>query len=245
MIDRLSLRERPVDTPVMHQRWCKLLFLHWRVDAASLRALLPSALELDTYEGEAWIGVTPFTITGIRPPFLPAVPFVSETHELNVRTYVHHQGVPGVWFYSLDASNPLAVTAARLTFRLPYYHASMNLEEEGATVHFSSRRSEGSEPMPSFRASWRREELLTPPPPESLEFFLIERYSLYASHGDKLYRSRIHHRPWPLRGARIDSLESSMLTSQGLPNSAEPPLVHAQAEPLNVEIWPLKQVGTT
>ena len=126
--------ERPSGTPVMKQTWSELLFLHWPVSVDDLRQLVPAALDIDTFEGRAWVGLVPFTVTGARVSFLPPVPFVSAFHEVNVRTYVRHRGGdPGVWFFSLDASNRLAVTAARQLYKLPYHHAriDMDVTEDG------------------------------------------------------------------------------------------------------------------
>src|SRR5262245_36899528 len=105
MLDRFSIRSRPTGWPLMRQTWAKLLFLHWPISPDQLRPLIPARLLIDTFEGTAWIGLIPFTMWGIRPPFLPAIPWLSSSHELNLRTYVHVNGVPGVWFFSLDASN--------------------------------------------------------------------------------------------------------------------------------------------
>ena len=237
MIDRLSIRSRPSGPPIMHQTWHELLFLHWPVAPDLLRALVPPGLELDLHEGVAWIGVTPFTITGIRPVFLPPIPPRSDSHELNVRTYVHKEGVPGVWFLSLDASNPLAVSGARLGFHLPYFRASMRLEEEGGTVRFSSRRTDAGAPPAHLEAAWTRRDRSPDAEPASLAFFLIERYCLYSAHGERISRARIHHSPWPLSRAEVTRLSSTMLESHGLPTPTAAPLIHAQAAPLHVEIW--------
>jgi uncharacterized protein len=237
MVDRLSIRSRPPGSPIMHQEWEKLLFLHWRFPPALLRPLVPSGLELDLHEGEAWVGVTPFTMSGIRPVFVPPIPVLSDSHELNVRTYVHRNGVPGVWFLSLDASNPLAVWGARFGFHLPYFRARMRLAQAGDTVEFSSRRSDPAGPEAEFEGAWELGKRLPDAAPGSLEFFLIERYCLYAADGDRISRARIHHEPWSLRRASITRLSSTMLESHGLPTPPEPPLVHAQAAPLDVEIW--------
>jgi uncharacterized protein len=140
MIDRLSIRTRPSGWPVMYQRWGKLLFVHWPVAAELLQPLIASGLRLDTFAGRAWVSVTPFTMWGIRPTFFPPLPVLSQSHELNVRTYVHVEGVPGVWFFSLDASNPLAVFGARLSLGLPYFRARMRLQEHQAAIHFTSTR---------------------------------------------------------------------------------------------------------
>jgi uncharacterized protein len=242
ILDRLSVRERPEGTPIMHQTWGKLLFLHWPLPVETVRAHLPTGLEVDTWEGTAWVGVTPFTMWGVRPPYLPAVPVLSETHELNVRTYVHHRGVPGVWFFSLDAGNAAAVAGARLAFHLPYHHADMHLEEDGDTIRFSSRRK-GDGPPAVLEAEWTRGAPLPEAEPGTRDFFLIERYCLYTEHDGALRRSRIHHRPWSLREARVDSLASTMLEANGLAAPDTSPLVHAQGDPLEVEVWPLEKVG--
>jgi uncharacterized protein len=243
MIDRETIRQRPGGMPIMHQRWSDLLFLHWAVPPELITGTLPPGLELDTWEGNAWLGLTPFAMSGVRPPFLPALPGVSQSYELNVRTYVHAEGVPGVWFYSLDASNPLAVAGARAAFHLPYHHARMSFEEEDGEVRFESTRT-GDGPGAEFRARWRRGSALPAAAPGTRDYFLIERYCLYVVHEGRLRRSRIHHRPWPLRRAELVTLRSSMLTSQGLPAADGEPLLHAQAAPLDVEVWPLEQVGT-
>lgn len=227
----------------MHQSWRNLLFLHWRTDPAMIGALLPDQLEVDTYEGAAWVGVAPFMIHGIRPPYLPAAPFLSRSHELNVRTYVIHRGIPGVWFFSLDASNPLAVVAARLTYHLPYFHARMRLEGGDGTIRFTSQRR-GAGPQPEFAAEWRGTDPISSQPPDSLLFFLTERYCLYARRNQSLYRARIHHRRWSLRDADLRSLKSTMLTAQGIRiGEGDQPIAHAQGDPLDVEVWPPELVA--
>ena len=242
MIDRESVRERPVGSPIMVQTWGKLLFLHWRVSAKLLRPLVPAGLEIDTCDGSAWVGMTPFTMWGIRPARLPALPFVSRSHELNVRTYVYRDGIPGVWFLSLDASNPLAVAGARLGFHLPYFLARMRLREAGASIDFASHRRHPGAPAATLEAAWTRGERLGEARRDTLEFFLTERYCLYAGRGGRLYRARIHHRPWPLHRAALARLSSTMLQSHGLPAPEGDPLLHAQGEPLTVGIWPLRRV---
>src|SRR4028118_1160406 len=140
VVDRLSIRARPSGIPIMHQRWGSLLFMHWPVPAELLRPLIPEPLVVDTHEGLAWVGITPFTMWGVRPAFAPPLPFLSESHELNVRTYVHLDGVPGVWFFSLDAGNAAAVLGARVAFHLPYFRARTSLERRERRLYFSSRR---------------------------------------------------------------------------------------------------------
>lgn len=244
-MDRLSPRNRPEGSPIMHQNWGKLLFLHFSVPVSVLRPLIPRALEMDTYEGGAWVSITPFTMWGIRPVMLPAVPGLSDSHELNVRTYVHSGGVPGVWFFSLDASNAVAVLAARLGFHLPYYRADMHMEEAADTFSFVSRRTGGEGARADFHARWTRGQALPAPGPASLEFFLVERYCLYAAREEKLYRARIHHAPWSLRAATVETLTSTMGEANGIELPEKRALVHAQGEPLAVEVWPLKELATS
>jgi uncharacterized protein YqjF (DUF2071 family) len=238
MIDRRSIRTRPPGWPVMYQTWDKLLFLHWSVAAERLRPLIAPRLSLDTFEGQAWVSVTPFTMWGIRPVLLPPLPVVSQSHELNVRTYVHFNGVPGVWFFSLDASNTLAVLGAHMAFGLPYFRARIRLYEAHAGIQFTSIRAHHGAPAARFEGTWARGEPLPSPPPDSLDFFLVERYCLYTTHWGRLYRVRIFHCPWPLRRLERLSFTSTMRASQDLPVPREAPRRHAQGELLRVGIWP-------
>src|SRR5215210_7239732 len=237
-VDRLSLRLPPPGRPVMYQSWGGLLFMHWPVPARSLRPLIPDPLAIDTYDGVAWVGITPFTTWGLRPVLLPAVPILSDSHEINVRTYVHLDGIPGVWFFSLDANNPLAVWGARLAFHLPYFTARMSTERRDSTIHFSSRRTDRRGAPAEFEAAWRVGDELGEARPGSLDFFLVERYCLYSAHKGRLYRARIFHRPWTLHSASLLSCRSTMLESQGLPAPGDKPLLHQQGEPLRVRVWP-------
>jgi len=241
-IERLAARERPEGRPIMHQAWGKLLFMHWRIEARVLRPLIPKRLEIDTFDGSAWIAITPFTMWDIRalPPFLPAIPGLSSMHEMNVRTYVHKDRVPGVWFFSLDANSAAAVLAARTFFFLPYYHAEMELDQDGNKIKYSSVRSD--DPPAELQATWTIGERLPFSHPGSLEFFLTERYCLYSERGGNLYRGRIHHEPWPLQEAALTFFNSTMIESQGLPTPKDAPLLH-YCEEIKVDIWPLEGVG--
>ena len=239
--DRLAARERPDGSPVMYQSWGDLLFMHWQVPAGALRRLIPDRLEVDTYDGSAWVGVTPFTLWGVRPIFTPPLPFVSEFHEINVRTYVHLGGVPGVWFFSLDASSAVAVTAARTLFRLPYFYAEIDRERHNDTTVFSSSREGESGRAAYFGATWTTGGELPAAEPGTLEFFLVERYCLYTADGDTLYSARIHHRPWPLREVRVETYRSSMVEAAGLERPAGEPLLH-HGGPVDVEVWPPEEV---
>jgi uncharacterized protein YqjF (DUF2071 family) len=242
-LHRLAIRERPKGQAIMHQDWGKLLFMHWRMEEKVLRPLIPERLTIDTFDGSPWIAVTPFTMWDIRalPPFLPPIPGLSRMHELNVRTYVHLDKVPGVWFFSLDANSSIAVMTARTIFHLPYFSASMSLEQQGETITYSSSRTDTDAPAAKFAAEWKIGDTLPYSHPGSLEFFLTERYCLYASHKQKLYRCRIFHEPWPLKKASVSSFNSTMIESHGLPTPKDEPRLH-YAEEISVDIWPLEEV---
>ena len=244
LVQRLAMRERPLGAPLLRQEWGDLLFMHWPVPVAVLQPYLPPRLQLDTYDGLAWLAVVPFRMSKVRTRFSPPVPGANEFLELNVRTYVHLDGVPGVWFFSLDATNALAVWVARTVFNLPYLRANMRLESAGAQLHeFSAQRTHAGAPAAHFRATWQVGPPLPPAEPGSLAFFLTERYCLYTSNQaqTKLYQGRVAHEPWPLATAQVLHYESSLIESQGLPTPAGSPVVHAGG-PVGVELWPMRRV---
>src|SRR5262249_41527079 len=159
--------------------------MHWPIDAALLRGLIPAELEIDTFAGSAWIAIVPFTMWDIRALPLPAVPGFSAAHELNVRTYVHLQGVPGVWFFSLDCASQAAVLGARKLYHLAYFNADIELNENGRKVEYSLLRTD--DPPAMFAAEWTSAAPLPQTEVGSLEFFLTERYCLYSEHRGKIY----------------------------------------------------------
>lgn len=226
--------------PVMRQRWARLLFLHWRVPADEVRPRIPAGLEVDTHDGQAWIGLVPFAVRNARPVFLPAVPGLSSFDEVNVRTYVHYRGRdPGVWFFSLDASSRVAVGAARTFFKLGYRFAEMSAHVDGESVSFHSRRIAPG-PLPAtceMRYAPRGE--VAHAGPGTLEHFLVERYVLYAAHGARLYQGRVHHEPYPLQTAAVDGLSEDLLAAGGFRRPAGEPLVH-YASGVGVEVFPIR-----
>jgi hypothetical protein len=223
-------------------RWHDLLFAHWPVPAAELRPQVPRGLELDTFDGEAWLGVVPFTMSGVRPPFTPPLPGVSRFAEMNVRTYVTAGGKPGVWFFSLDAASRIAVRAARTFFHLPYFDARMAVASRDGFVHYRSERTHRGAPEARFAARYRGAGASVR---NDLASFLTERYCLYAARSDgRLYRGEIDHPPWPLQlaEAEIETLDMTRLLGMDLPDTR--PLLHF-ASRLDVVAWLLESVAIT
>jgi uncharacterized protein len=220
----------------MAQTWDDLLFAHWPVSADAVRALLPAGLEVDERDGSAWLGVTPFVVTGLRAHGLLPLPRASSFRELNVRTYVSRDGKPGIWFFSLDASSQLAVAAARLLYRLPYFHADILFRRRGTRIMFDSARDEGT----AFSASYEPKGTAAAPSPGTLEEFLTERYCLYVEHGGRLHRADIHHRPWPLQPVDAD-IQLNTMPPASLPLDGEP-LFHYSARQ-DVVIWALEALS--
>ena len=222
----------------MGQTWDDLLFAHWRASPEALRSLLPDGLELDLYEGEAWLGITPFVVTALRPRGLPPFPFVSSFLELNTRTYVTADGKPGIWFLGLDAGSELAVAGARRGYKLPYFRADMQAEWRGGWLEYESRRRDPRGEAAVFRGRYRAAGDELEADPRSLAHFLTERYCLYTVDDGRLKRAEIHHRPWPLRPAQAEIDENTMPPA-ALELIDADPLLHFSARQ-DVVIWPLE-----
>lgn len=211
---------------VLGMRWEDLAFLHWPVPAAALRPTLPEGLELDTFEGEAWLGVVPFQMRATRFDWTPPMPTATDFPELNLRTYVRRGDRRGVWFYSLDAASWIAVRGARLGFALPYFDARMEVESGaaggGVRRYDSTRRHRGA-PAASFSGSYAPTGGAVSSRPGTLEHFLTERYSLFArrGHGVRfalrggLLRGDIAHDPWPLQPAEVELVDCDMFRVLG------------------------------
>jgi uncharacterized protein len=225
---------------LMGQTWADLLFAHWRVPESALRALLPDELSLDTFEGEAWLGITPFQVTGVRLRGTLPLPGLSSFPELNVRTYVTYEDRPGIVFLSLDAASGPAVAAARRFYHLPYFRARMSARRRGSHIVFSSVRSEPGAFPRSFRARYGPLGPVFQPEPGTLEHFLTERYCLYTSESGRLYRAEIHHPPWALQAADVSIGENTM-APRPIELPREEPLAHF-ARRQDVLIWPLSLV---
>ena len=222
---------------VMHQRWTDLLFAHWPVPAEMVRTLLPRSLTLDTFEGQAWVGVIPFHMSNVRPRGIPPLPGVSSFHELNVRTYVRVGDRAGVWFFSLDASNPLAVRAARAAVHLPYYDARMQMTvgSDRSVVYRSDRTHRGAPPA-SFHGTYRPQGDVHRAVPGTLEHFLVERYELFSAAPRGLIHVKIAHSPWPLQLAVARLERNTMAEAAGITLGGEPAHLRFAAR-VDVRTW--------
>jgi len=263
--DRAALQARPRQAVSFYHKWRLLSFVHWRLPPEVVAPLLPAELTLDTFDGSAWVGLVPFTMHGIRPWWLPALPGLSMFHETNVRTYVHFRGRdPGVWFFSLDAANPVAVFAARNFWHLNYFLARMELFVDGVetagpipldrgrsvrSLLYRSRRPVADGNTVRTPAALEIELAVdsrgTPTEAErgTLEFFLAERYLLYArSASGALFQGQVHHRPYPLLSATVERLpHDGLLRASGLPVSGPP--CHALFSPgVDVEVFGLRRL---
>jgi uncharacterized protein YqjF (DUF2071 family) len=220
----------------MAQSWRDLLFAHWRLPAEQIRPFIPAPLAMDTFQNQAWLAVVPFRMQGVRFRFAPPVPGTSGFPELNVRTYVTLGGKPGVWFFSLDAANWLAVRVARAWFHLPYFHATMNCAARGGRVDYRSERVRSAESPSVFRGSYRPVGEVFTPKKGTLEEFLTERYCLYSSGANgRILRGEIHHGPWRLQNAEAEIAQNSMTAQLGV-TLAGRPLVHFSGRQ-DVVVW--------
>ena len=248
-IDRAAPTREPDSPVLMHQNWHHLLFMHWEVPPNALQALLPHGLELDTHDGKAYVGLVPFTISGVRPSFVPPLPLISSFHEVNVRTYVHRGGKdPGVWFFSLDASSTIAVAAARAAYKLPYFHSQIEFTASNdplPSVDFDSHRDDanGTRPANARLRYLPMDGITAAASPDTIEHFLLERYILYAADSNHhLYRARVHHQPYPMQRADLLECEETLVWAAGIRRPQESPLKHYARE-VNVKVYPLERVA--
>jgi uncharacterized protein YqjF (DUF2071 family) len=230
------LAHRPFALPrrpwVMVQRWHDVTFLHWELAPSVLRPLVPAGLELDLFDGRAWLAVTPLRMSGVRLRWLPPVPTASSFPEINVRTYVRAAGRPGVWFFSLDASSALAVAVAKACFGLPYFRARMRVERGGGGILYASERLGGRAAL-DFRCAPRgapRRDGKT-----LLEAFLTERYCLFTRTRRGLRVTHVHHAPWPLQDADA-AIERNTMAPAGISLVGAPAFAH-YAPFVDVRVW--------
>jgi uncharacterized protein YqjF (DUF2071 family) len=249
--ERARIRERPTERPVMRELWRHLGFLHWPIAADAIARMLPPGLEVDTFDGVAYVGIVPFTIPLTRTAFWPGLPLAPAFHEINLRTYVHRGGRdPGVWFFSLDAGSRLAVAGARAAYRLPYFHARIRMGEGdgggNGEIDFEARRRRRSAVdahdrsltvEARFACRYRPAGDVAEAAPGTLDYFLAERYLLYAWTGRALRAARVFHRPYPIRPAVVRGLEETLTTAASLAiDTSAAPLAH-YAQEVDVQIY--------
>lgn len=235
----LPARDRPW---VMRMSWRDLLFAHWPVRADALRPFIPKPLELDTFDGWAWIGIVPFLMSRVRPRLVPAS-LAMEFLELNVRTYVTTPGRSGVWFFSLDATSRLAVRAARAWYGLPYFDATIDERTQDGVFSFSSSRTHRGSEAAELLVRYRPVGPEFASVPGSLDHWLTERYFLYGA--DRRGRpgyGEVHHRPWPLQRAEAEFSCLRMTEQLGFRLTAEEPILHFSAD-LDVRAWPMHRIS--
>ena len=224
----------------MLMTWRSLLFIHWPVPAEALQPLVPEPLEIDTFDGRAWVGLIPFTMPRVRMTRLPVVPTTRRFHECNVRTYVTDRDQPGVYFFSLDATSRLAVWCARRFWHLNYRFSRIDVHQEGDVIHYAVDRA--GDPAARMRCAWRGGSTREQSKPGELAYFLTERYMLYTvNRQGRLLGGRIWHRPWPLRDAELLELDDGLVWAAGITIPDETPVLY-HADELHVRAWPLEPV---
>ncbi len=238
---RMSFRQRPKENPLMHQDWRELLFLHWRCNPSDIQKTLPPGLFVDTFDGDAYITITPLYMQNLSFTNFPlSLPGMSNFIEVNVRTYVHDMhGNPGIWFYSLEIDNFVAAHGARMSYYLPCHHSSISLAKAQNVLTIRGNRI--GEDI-SFEFIYSGEEDLDEAAPESLEFFLIERYAYFSFSANKLYMGRVFHHPYPLAKSKVIRWSNSLIKANSLPvSNTEPDFIHYSSG-VDVDIYNLKKV---
>lgn len=239
ILNSIEHRHEPLPTGpwLLTQRWDHLLFMHLPVSKEIIKQQIPKELELDTYEGQAWITIIPFKVNGMRPRKLPPIPFHKSYIELNVRTYVKHNGIKGIYFFSLDADKLLAVLGARFV-TLPYFHAKMKWKRKGDTIYFESYRKENA--AICFKVSYKPTTTPFYPEEGSLSHWLLERYSLWTYKHNSLYRGDIHHRQWKIQNAEAIVEKGNMLPFLEDKNLGTPIFHYAYSR--RTLFWAIKKV---
>jgi len=241
---RLALQEKPANqVRVMTQHWLHLLFLHWEYDAEQIQSRLPPGLKVDTYQGKAYMGIVPFVMKGIRPRFMPAVPWFSTLLELNLRTYVYDQkGTPGVWFFSLDANKLPAVWLARNFFHLNYLSAKQTFQAKNKTYTFTSKRK-GSRHQEASKFIFRPHEHLFEADQNSFTAFLTNRFILfsYDSKKKRLFQGRVYHPPYPLRKAELLLYDQHLFQLDGFTAPLRAPDHTIMSPGVKVDIYGLEK----
>ncbi|MBF8185749.1 DUF2071 domain-containing protein [Nonomuraea sp. K274] len=217
-----------VTWPVMYHRWSKMTFIHWRYPPALVQSLLPDFLTVESYDGDAWIGLTPFLMEGVRVPFTPAAPCLSRFPETNLRTYVRDaRGRSGLWFLSLDAGSLPAALGGRTGYGLPYFWSDMSVSDDGTLTRYTSRRRLPGPCGARCDVTAETGSPLAEGECDELAHFLTARFRLFTRVAGRPASAAVEHPPWPLHRTRLAHLDQDLLQSAGLPAPDRPPVVHA------------------
>lgn len=234
-LDRISPTRPPEGrSPSGHQGWRQLLFAHWSYAPELVRALVPAELELDLWDGKAWVGVVPFEMRDIRLAHMPKL-LGLDFLETNLRTYVHYKGEPGVYFFSLEASSRLAVRAARLGWGLPYFKARMSAALGATPIRYESTRA--GAPDARLVAEYEIGPALGLSEPGTFEHFLLERYYLFAEKRGQIKKGHVHHVPYPAHSVTLTRMECGLLEAAGLPSPNRPPDVAHYSPGVDVDVY--------
>lgn len=237
--------KQPFQKPgwIMTQTWEHLLFIHWAVSPDVLRSLIPNELEIDTYDGMAWIGILPFLLTGVRIRRMPTVPFTSTFPEINVRTYVKTKQKSGIYFLSLDASNPLVTGIAKRWYRLPYFLADMQFTRTKEGIAFASQRVRAKEEPVIFSGSYQPIRQPIQAKHGTLEHWLTERYTLFCqcSSSRRIFFADVYHEPWALQQVDARIRENTMTTGLSIPLGEQPDVMF-YARGVQSYVWPITKL---
>ena len=229
----------------MQMRWRELLFAHWVVDASMVRPLIPAGLQLDLFEDRCYVGAVPFLMERVTPRLVPPLPGLHAFPELNLRTYVTLGGKPGVWFFSLDAGQKLAVRVARRLFHLPYFDARFELAVTGSRVNYAAVRTHRAAPPATFSATYQAVGPVYRSAGGSLDAWLTERYCLYSADAlRRIYRGEIDHQPWPLQKASASIHRNTLGDWLGIELNHPPAALHF-AKLLDVRAWTVTRIPQT
>lgn len=226
-------------TWIMKQTWKHVLFLHWPLHAESLRPFIPKELEIDTYDGQAWLGMIVFEMGGIYPRGLSRLPLTPPFSEINVRTYVTYKGEPGIYFLSIDVNNWASLNIAKRWYHLPYRPSEVSIQKEGASLHFEGIRKK--EPL-YVKGSYT-------PLKESffsragrLDYWFTERYRLYSSDSfSNLYTASIDHPPWALQNTEVTIDKNTLFSPFGFHLGADAPIAH-YSYGVQTNFWNIKKL---
>ena len=194
-------KHRPFDYPTgnwtYYQEWNNALFLHWKVPFAALRKLVPVGLTLDTFYGNAYVSLVAFTMQKIRLRNLPAIKFVSEFDEINIRTYIDNDNRKGVYFLSIEAEKQLSVYIAKALSGLPYRKSNIHRT-------LGNCKSVNLRDRSSLDTEFEVKKVLTQK--AALDHWLTERYCLYHDKAEVIYRYDIHHKEWEIKDVHMKRL---------------------------------------